>query len=159
MDRMPSCQHCGRDHGAPAPPVCPITTEPMNAPGLIGARLDRYAVQSLLGSGGFGAVYAARHVHTESLVALKVLKRFLSQDPVMLDRLLREAKAAASVGSEHIVRGLDAGGSPEGQACVAMKLLEGVDLKELTYREPMTPARLAELVVQVLDALEAAHAK
>lgn len=156
---MPACQHCGRDHGAPAPPVCPITTEPMNAPGLIGAKLDRYAVRSLLGSGGFGAVYAAQHVHTESLVALKVLKRFLSQDPVMLDRLLREAKAAASVGSEHIVRVLDAGVSPEGQGFLAMELLEGVDLKELCYREPMTPPRLASLVVQVLDALEVAHAK
>jgi len=156
---MPACQHCGRDHGAPTPPVCPLTTEPMNAPGLIGARLDRYAVQSLLGSGGFGAVYLARHVHTESLVALKVLKRFLSQDPVMLDRLLREAKAAASVGSDHIVRVLDAGVSPEGQAFLAMELLEGMDLKELYYREPMTPLRLAGLVVQILDALEIAHAK
>ncbi|HYV49467.1 MAG TPA: serine/threonine-protein kinase [Myxococcaceae bacterium] len=156
---MASCQHCGRDHGAPTPPVCPVTTEPMNAPGLIGARLDRYAVQSLLGSGGFGAVYVARHVHTESLVALKVLKRFLSHDPVMLDRLLREAKAAASVGSEHIVRVLDAGVSPEGQAFLAMELLEGMDLKDVCYREPMTPVRLASMVVQVLDALEVAHAK
>src|SRR5262245_29308232 len=156
---MPSCQHCGRDHGAPSPPVCPITTEPMNAPGLIGAKLDRYAVQSLLGSGGFGAVYLARHVHTDSPVVLKVLKRFLSQDPVMLDRLLREAKAAASVGSDHIVRVLDAGVSPEGQAFIAMELLDGVDLKELAYRERLTPVRLAQLVVQVLDALDAAHAK
>jgi serine/threonine-protein kinase len=88
-----------------------------------------------------------------------VLKRFLSQDPVMLDRLLREAKAAASVGSENIVRVLDAGVSPEGQGFLAMELLEGVDLKELCYREPMPPARLAGLVVQVLDALEVAHAK
>jgi eukaryotic-like serine/threonine-protein kinase len=156
---MPSCQHCGQDHGAPTPPVCPVTTEPMNAPGLIGARLDRYAVQSLLGTGGFGAVYAARHVHTESPVALKVLKRFLSQDPAMLDRLLREAKAAASVGSDHIVRVLDAGVSPEGQGFLAMELLEGMDLKELCYREPMPPARLVALVAQVLDALEPAHAK
>ena len=156
---MPNCQHCGRDHGGPTPPVCPITTEPMNAPGLIGARLDRYAVQSLLGAGGFGAVYRARHVHTESEVALKVLKRFLSQDPVMLDRLLREAKAAAAVGSEHIVRVLDAGVSAEGQAFLAMELLDGLDLKELTYREQVPPARLADLMVQVLDALDAAHAK
>ncbi|HVE85035.1 MAG TPA: protein kinase [Myxococcales bacterium] len=131
----------------------------MNAPGLIGARLDRYAVQSLLGTGGFGAVYLARHVHTEANVALKVLKRFLSQDPVMLDRLLREAKAAASVGSEHIVRVLDAGVSPEGQGFLAMELLDGVDLKELAYREPLPPVRLAQLMVQVLEALEAAHQK
>ena len=156
---MASCPHCGRDHGTPPPPVCPVTTEPTSAPGLIGARLDRYEVRSLLGAGGFGAVYLARHVHTDAQVALKVLKRYLSSDPVMLDRLLREAKAAASVGNEHIVRVLDAGVSPEGQAFLAMELLEGVDLKELAYREPLPPPRLVALMLQVLDALEAAHQK
>jgi serine/threonine-protein kinase len=156
---MPSCQHCGKDHGAPPPPACPVTGEPSGAPGLIGQRLDRYDVLSLLGAGGFGAVYRARHVHTEAEVALKVLKRQLSSDPQMLDRLLREAKAAASVGSEHIVRVLDAGVAAQGQAFVAMELLQGMDLKELAYREPLPPMRLTLLMIQVLEALEAAHLK
>src|SRR4051812_35148757 len=101
-----ACRHCGAEHPADAA-TCPKTGDEMSAPGPCGGRIDRYEVLSLLGMGGFGSVYRARHVHTEQPVALKVLKRALGSDPGMLDRLLREAKAAASVGSDHIVRVAD----------------------------------------------------
>jgi serine/threonine-protein kinase len=132
----------------------------MNVPGLIGARVDRYEVLKLIGAGGFGSVYRAKHVHTDAEVALKVLKRSLNADQGMLDRFLREAKAAAAVGSEHIVRVLDAGVSQDGTAFLAMELLDGWDLKELIAREgPLTPQRLVSLMAQVLEGLSAAHAK
>jgi serine/threonine-protein kinase len=132
----------------------------MSVPGLIGTRVDRYQVLRLIGAGGFGSVYRAKHVHTDAEVALKVLKRSLNADQAMLDRFLREAKAAAAVGSEHIVRVLDAGVSPDGTAFLAMELLDGWDLKELIAREgPLTPQRLVGLMAQVLEGLSAAHAK
>jgi serine/threonine-protein kinase len=143
----------------PGTAQCPYTNESMAAPGLIGAKVDRYAIEALLGSGGFGAVYRARHVHTDARVALKLLKRSLGADAKMIDRFLREAKAAASIGSEHIVRVHDAGVSPEGQAFLAMELLEGLDLKELSQREPLPTVRLVLLLLQVLDALAEAHAR
>lgn len=155
---MSTCQHCGRTH-APAIDRCPATREPMNAPGLIGSRVDRYTVEALLGSGGFGAVYRARHVHTDALVALKLLKHDMGTDPQMVERFLREAKAAAAVGSEHIVRVSDAGVAGDGQAFLAMELLEGLDLAELSQREPLSTERLVGLLLQVLDGLAAAHAK
>lgn len=105
---MTPCQHCGTPH-PPGTPNCPRTGDSMAHPGPIGSRLDRYQVEALLGAGGFGAVYRARHVHTDVLVALKVLKRALGADPGMVERFLREARAAAAVGSDHIVRVLDAG--------------------------------------------------
>ncbi|MBL8950219.1 MAG: serine/threonine protein kinase [Myxococcaceae bacterium] len=132
----------------------------MNAPDLSGTRIDRYQVLRLLGSGGFGAVYRAKHVHTDAEVALKVLHRQLNADQGMIERFLREAKAAASVGNDHIVRVLDAGVAQDGTAFLAMELLDGWDLKELIMREgPQNPRRLVTIIAQVLDALAAAHTK
>ncbi len=130
----------------------------MNAVGLLGGRIDRYEVQRLLGAGGFGAVYLAKHVHTDALAALKVLKKQVSAEPSIVERFLREAKAAAAVGSDAIVRVSDAGVSDEGQAFLVMEYLDGCDLKELAAREgPLPPMRIVNLVLQVLDGLQAAH--
>ncbi len=154
-----ACPHCGSEH-AGGTTQCPMTGERMDSPGAIGTRIDRYQVLRLLGSGGFGAVYRARHVHTDAEVALKVLKRQLNADQGMIERFLREAKAAAAVGSENIVRVLDAGVAQDGTAFLAMELLDGWDLKELIAREgPQNPRRLVSMIAQVLDALSAAHAK
>jgi serine/threonine protein kinase len=155
---MGPCQHCGRTH-PPGTTQCPITGDSLSYPGLIGGKIDRYAVEALLGAGGFGAVYRARHVHTDATVALKLLKRNLGADAQMIERFLREAKAAAAIGSEHIVKVTDAGVSTEGQAFLAMELLEGSDLKELSQKEPLPPVRLVLLLLQVLDALAVAHAR
>ena len=103
----------------------------MDQPGLIGQRVDRYQIERLLGAGGFGSVYRARHVHTDATVALKLLKKSLGADHQMLERFLREARAAASVGSEHIVRVMDAGIAGDQQAFLALEYLDGLDLKEL----------------------------
>ncbi len=156
---MTPCQHCGQPH-PPGTPNCPRTGDSMSQPGPIGMRLDRYQVESLLGTGGFGSVYKARHVHTDALVALKVLKKHLGADPGMVERFLREARAAAAVGSDHIVRVLDAGQSTEGTPFLVLELLEGVDLKDLATNEAPLPAmRVVLLCLQVLDGLEAAHKK
>ena len=154
-----SCQHCGRQH--PAGTVdCPVTGEAMNAAGLIGTSVDRYQLVSVLGVGGFGSVYLANHVHTGAPVALKLLKRALSSDRAMLDRFLREARAVQAVNSEHIVRVLDAGKTPDGLAFLALEYLDGLDLKELAAKEgPLGVERLIAIALQVLDGLGAAHAK
>lgn len=156
---MSACQHCGREH-TPDTLRCPATGDSMQSPGLVGATVDRYRLESLLGVGGFGAVYRAKHVHTDATVALKLLKKSLGADQQMLERFLREARAAAAVGSEHIVRVTDAGIASDGQAFLALEFLQGCDLKELAVREaPLAQARVIALVLQVLDALSAAHAK
>jgi serine/threonine-protein kinase len=132
----------------------------MQQPGVIGTRVDRYQVERLLGAGGFGSVYLARHVHTDGTVALKLLKRSLGADQQMLERFLREARAAASVGSEHIVRVMDAGLAADGQAFLALEFLDGLDLKELAAQHgPLPHLRLVMVVLQALEALSAAHAK
>lgn len=131
----------------------------MQQPGVIGSRVDRYLIERLLGMGGFGSVYRAKHVHTEATVALKLLKRSLGADQGMLDRFLREARAAASVGSEHIVLVTDAG-IADGQAFLTLEYLDGQDLKDLAVNEaPLAHQRVVMIVLQALEGLAAAHAK
>ena len=153
-----SCQHCGDQHFGL--PICPRTGEAMTVAGRCGTRVDRYLVERLLGTGAFGAVYQARHARTDALVALKVLKRELMTDTGTLERFMREARAAAAVGDEHVVRILDAEITADGAAFIAMELLDGYDLKELARRErPLHPARAVRLLAQALDGLAAAHEK
>ena len=128
--------------------------------GLVGSQIDRYQVEGLLGVGGFGSVYRARHVRTKAEVALKVLKPELAADAVTLERFQREASTAAAVGSEHIVRVLDADVTTTGLAFIAMELLDGDDLKLIARHEaPLHPARVVNLCLQVLEGLAAAHQK
>lgn len=132
----------------------------MQSPGLIGTKVDRYQIERLLGAGGFGSVYRAQHIHTGSTIALKLLKRNLGADAAMLERFLREARAAASVGTEHIVKVMDAGQSSDGQAFLALEFLDGMDLNELAQREgPLPYLRVVMITLQVLEALSSAHQK
>lgn len=132
----------------------------MKEPGPCGGQVDRYLVEKLLGTGGFGAVYLARHRRTQAQVALKVLKASLMTDATVLERFLREATTAASVGSEHLVRVVDAEVTADNVAFIAMEYLEGEDLKAIVKREGrLHPSRAVELTCQVLRGLCAAHDK
>jgi serine/threonine-protein kinase len=154
-----SCQHCGEEHAADAR-RCPRTGEVMSDPGPCGAKIDRYEVRKLLGVGGFGAVYLAVHTRTGAEVALKVLRRERADDAAAVERFMREARAAALLGSEHITRVLDAEVSAEGLPFIAMELLEGTDLSELDKAKgPIHPERLVNIMIQALSALQVAHDK
>jgi serine/threonine-protein kinase len=126
----------------------------------IGRVVDRYAVEALLGKGGFGAVYRARHVVLGRPVALKVLHAgAASASPTSVERFLREAKAASAIGSPSIIQVLDAGISPEGDPFLAMELLDGEDLaKRLERRGRLEEREVRGLGLEMLDALAAAHA-
>jgi eukaryotic-like serine/threonine-protein kinase len=156
---MTICQHCGRQHRN-SPDTCPKTGLSMTTGGLIGTQVDRYVIETLLGAGGFGSVYRARHTRTKAHVALKLLKPELVADSTTLERFLREASTAAAIGSDHIVRVLDAEVTADGQAFIAMELLDGDDLKVIARREgPLHPARVVQVCLQVLQGLAAAHEK
>ena len=123
-----------------------------------GMRVDRYEIDHILGEGAYGAVYRARHVLTEQWVALKVL-RCEAADGESFDRLVREARAVAQVGSARVVRVFDCGVESNLQVgFLAMELLTGCDLAELVQREgPFGVERAVEIVVQILEGLSFAH--
>jgi len=120
----------------------------------------RYAIVSVLGRGGMGVVYEARHVSLQRKVAVKVLRPDLSRDAEALRRFEREALAAAAIGNAHIVDVIDFGYGAEGEAYLVMECLEGVALSTLVRLEaPLPEARAVEIARQVAEALSAAHGK
>ena len=124
----------------------------------IGQRIDRYVIDALLGRGGFGSVYRARHHVLGRPVALKILHARAAEDASVVERFLREAKAASAIGSAHIVDVYDAGVA-DGEVFLAMELLEGEDLAARIARAaPMPDGDAMTIGLAILDALSAAHA-
>ncbi len=118
----------------------------------------RFELVRVVGVGGFGAVYEAKTKDGQSL-ALKLLHDHLRGHREILTRFRREARAAGSIGSEHIVRLVDSGTEP-GAEWIATELLQGEDLREAYERSgPFTLGRTARILSQACEALEAAHAK
>ena len=118
----------------------------------------KYRIVRLIGEGGMGAVFEARHTSIGRRVALKFLLARLTKHPEYLARFLREAQAAGAVGSEHIVAVTDLGSAPDGTPYLVMEYLEGEELADVLRREgPMDPARAVRLIIQVCRGLGAAH--
>ncbi len=118
----------------------------------------RYEVLTELGRGGMGLVFSARHIGINKTVAVKVLRSGLAQNAEAITRFQREARAAASIGNPHIVEVFDFGYTDDGDAYIAMELLEGMDLRR-AIREAKILAipRAIELGKQIAKALGAAH--
>lgn len=140
-----------------APPTRVVRQKDISRELSSGTRVDRYEIAGTLGSGGCGVVYAARHVHLEKTVALKLLHRNLVHSEEAVERFFREARAAAAVGSPHIVRVLDCGSSMGGQPFLAMEFLKGVTLSSLLDGgQRLELERAVDISIQTLEGLAAA---
>jgi hypothetical protein len=125
------------------------------APGEILA--GKYRVESVLGRGGMGIVYAATHVQLEQRVAIKVLVEGDS-DPEMRERFAREARAASKIRSEHVARVLDVGALDSGIPYTVMEYLAGQDLaRTLRDRGVLPVTEAVGYVLQACEALAEAH--
>src|SRR5919204_2508678 len=123
-----------------------------------GSLLAGFRVQSFLGEGAMGTVYLAEEASTGLHVALKLLAPELARDERFRRRFLRETQLAASLQNPHIVRTLGSG-EEDGALYLAMAYVEGSDLREVLRSEDrLEPERAVDLVEQVADALDAAHA-
>ena len=124
----------------------------------IGKTIDgRYVVDGVLGSGGMGMVFRARHKFTGGTLAVKVLKPELAADPEIQHRFLAEARAANTIGHPNIAQVIDAGRSPDGILYLAMELLVGRSLREPIARGELKPTEMRSILSELLDALAAAH--
>ena len=119
----------------------------------------KYRVLRPVGSGGMADVFEAENLLIRRQVAIKVLNAAGTRRKDLVVRFEREAQAAGQIGSDHIVEVLDLGRLPDGSPYMVMEYLAGETLSERIARlGQLTPAATRDLVVQVLDALQAAHA-
>jgi len=126
---------------------------------LIGEVIDgRYKVETRLGEGALSTVYSATHQLIEKRVALKVLKSEFVADPEIVERFLREAKAASRLSHERIISLSDFGKVPSGAPFFVMELLDGRTLSDLLYQGKGLPIPEAvRLVTEIGSGLAAAH--
>jgi serine/threonine-protein kinase len=145
---------CPKDGSALEGPARPVEDP------LIGKVLaDTFLLSRLLGQGGMGRVYEAEHVRLPRRVAVKVIHDSLAQIPEAVARFEREAQAAASIESEHVVEVVDVVRTPLGQPCLVAELLQGEDLASLLERTGKLPIPNAITICrQVCRGLAAAHA-
>jgi len=117
----------------------------------------RYEILQLLGEGGMGAVYKARDIELDRMVALKVIRPELAGNPAILQRFKQELILARQITHRNVIRIFDLG-EADGIKFITMEYVEGEDLRSLLLqRERLTPPEAIPIIEQVCLALEAAH--
>lgn len=159
MDREKSSQvvRLGADAAlSSSPQPCVASGEPALHAGDMVA--NKYEVLRLVAVGGMGAVYAVRHLDLGKDVALKIMGAGSGHKAHDVERFRREAKAAARMSSERIVRVYDVDRTAEGLSYLVMDLLEGQPLsRALEQGLVFSELRAASYVMQLCEALEEAH--
>ena len=124
----------------------------------IGSTVGDYQVVGILGAGGMGQVYKVRNVISDRVEAMKVLLPDLVNQPDLADRFLREIKVQASLEHPNIAA-LHTAVRQENQLLMLMEFVEGVTLDQKLKDGPLPAAEAVNYIMQVLAALEYAHAR
>ena len=123
---------------------------------LSGVRLGRYEIRSKLGQGGMGEVYLAEDRQLGRSVAIKFLTPELIADERANKRLMKEARAVASLDHPHICSVYEVG-EADGRSFIAMQYLEGESLDARIKRKPLDLKESLAIASQITDALAEAH--
>jgi serine/threonine protein kinase len=121
----------------------------------------KYRIERVIGEGGMGVVYAARHVDLDELYAIKLMRTEGDDagDAEQSKRFLREARACARLRGEHVARVHDVGKLDDGTPYMVMEHLTGVDLRKLFKQKgPLPVGEVVEYLLQTCEAIEEAHA-
>ncbi len=117
----------------------------------------KYEIAELIGEGGMGTVYRARHVSLRRTVAIKVMHREILSRPKAAARFQREARAASQLNHRNSVQVLDFG-EERGMHYIVMEYVDGYDLGDVIRADgALTEERTCRLMVQVCAALARAH--
>src|SRR5215472_7234192 len=132
------------------------TVDPPVRPGDVLA--GKYRVERVLGSGGMGVVVAATHLQLGTQVAIKFLLPAANASAEAPERFLREARAAARIESDHVVRVTDVATLESGDPYMVMELLRGTDLAaRVKEAGPLAVEDAVDYVLQACEAIAQAH--
>jgi serine/threonine-protein kinase len=125
---------------------------------LVGTVLaERYQIESVIGEGGIGRVYRARHVRMSRRFAIKVPFGELGYDDKVRARFLQEAEATSRLQHPNVIGVVDVGETAAGLLYMAMDLAEGVSLAEVIFQGPLARDRAASIAEQIAEGLAHAH--
>ncbi|HEU5058655.1 MAG TPA: serine/threonine-protein kinase [Kofleriaceae bacterium] len=123
-----------------------------------GDRVGPYVVDSVIGRGGCGTVYAGQHPILGRKAAIKVMRRALAEEHTMVHRFVQEARTANLIRHPNIVDIFDIGTTPDGCPYYVMELLEGETLDRVVVSQSrLRPVEVLAILEPVADALDAAH--
>jgi len=125
---------------------------------MLGTLISHYKLLDTLGSGGMGIVYRAEDTRLGRQVALKCLPPEVAANPQAVERLLREARSAATLNHPNICTIYEVN-EAAGHHFITMELLEGQTLRERIAAGPIETNDAIRLALQIADALDAAHKK
>src|SRR6201990_2853992 len=172
---MAVCSRCRKDwpdqywvcpeDGKVLTSACPATGEILTPPLGIpreedlrpGTMIGEYRVEGKLGEGGMASVFSALHPLIGKRVAIKVISRRLCSDIHAVDRFIGEARTVNQIGHPNLVDIFAFGVLPDGRAYLVMEWLQGETLAERTHRQRLSAPLALDVLLQIVDALEAAH--
>lgn len=157
------CPACYRQFEGDAE-VCPDDKTKLCQPGdspLVGQVFaERYVIDSVLGLGGMSIVYKATHKLMNRTVAIKMLKKKLMEDVLLLERFRVEAQAASSLNHQNIITIYDFGVTWDNEPYLVMDCLDGESLDDMIEKTgPLSVERALPVFKQICDGLDAAHKK
>lgn len=123
----------------------------------VGTTVGEYQIERLIGTGGMGMVYAARHLVIGKRAAIKVLGAKHCADRAAVARFVQEAQVVNQIGHGNIVDVFAFGTLGDGRSYLVMELLRGETLQTRLERAPMSVADAIPIIVSLTRALEAAH--
>jgi len=125
---------------------------------LTGKKLGLYEIVAPLGEGGMAAVYKAYQPSMNRYVALKILPQHMAKDPQFVGRFQQEAKVLAKLQHPHVLPVFDFG-ETDGYTYIVMPLVESGTLTDLLKGQPLTLKQIRDLISQIGEALDYAHAR
>ncbi|MGI9087371.1 MAG: serine/threonine-protein kinase [Chthoniobacterales bacterium] len=155
-----TCPACGAVVDVPAAePLSRVPCPECGESVRIARAFDHFVLVEMLGVGGMGSVYKARDNRLDRFVALKLLRKELSADPLEAARLEQEARVTASINHPNVVQ-VYSTGTAHDQLYLVIELVEHGSLDDLMAEQPRVPeAQVLTTAIQIAKGLQAAHAK
>ena len=161
-----TCARCGRTHDSFSPCTTTLTQTPGRTTlvgvdeALVGNVVaERYQVGEVIGKGANGTVFAIEHLSFARSAAMKVLRPHYASDELLSRVFHGEARAAWTVLHPNLCEVFDIGSLPDGAPFFVMERLEGETLATRIARERLSVAAAVDVLMQMLSAIAAIHAR